>query len=462
VPDHRPAAVAGRDQRVRDRRLERWHDTRLASRSVALPILVAMPLRTFRFGRTRTIAAVLVGLAFAAAAAGQGVRLQRVAATGEAAPGGGVFDRFGAESAPIVAPVNARGDVAFFATLGRGNSGEGLFRWSRGRLVAVAREGDRVGSVGTLAGFGRHPVPALGDDGTVVFAAAIAGGRAIEGLFIARNGTVRPVALTGAQAPGSAGVLAALDAPAINARGDIVFLAGLRRGRETVEAVLIASGGRLRKIVAQGDPAPSGGSFAAFGPPTIDRDGAVAFGAAIEGRSVPGGIFIWQADQLRMVLGAGDESPIGGIFAKFSERVGFADHGTVVFHGQIKGAPAAAGIFAIRDGRTRAVARLGDAAPGGGQYSNFGLWPVISERGAIAFTAAVDGGPSPVIAVRVAGNGPRRVVGVGDSVPGGARIESFSLLPVVSIGAAGEVSFAVAPTTAGAGPEGLFVATAEP
>jgi hypothetical protein len=79
----------------------------------------------------------------------------------------------------------------------------------------------------------------------------------------------------------------------------------------------------------------------------------VAFGAAIEGRSVPGGIFIWKADQLRMVLGAGDESPIGGIFAKFSERIGFGDQGTIVFHGQLKGAPAAAGIFAIRDGRVR-------------------------------------------------------------------------------------------------------------
>jgi hypothetical protein len=319
-----------------------------------------------------------------------------------------------------------------------------------------------VGSVGALSGFGRHPVPALGDDGTVVFTATIAGGRAVEGLFVARNGAVRPVALAGAQAPGNAGVLAALDAPAVNARGDIVFLAGLRRGRETLEAVLIASGGRLRKVVAQGDPAPSGGSFAAFGPPTIDRDGAVAFGAAIEGRSVPGGIFIWKADQLRMVLGAGDESPIGGIFAKFSERIGFGDRGTIVFHGQIKGVPTAAGIFAIRDGRIQAVARLGDAAPGGGHYSNFGLWPVVSEKGTIAFTAAVDGGPSPVIAVRIASGGPRRVVGVGDSVPGGARIASLSLLPVVSIGAAGDVSFAVAPTTAGAGPEGLFVASAEP
>jgi len=419
-----------------------------------------MPPRPFRFGRAKVIGVLLASAALASVAAEETVRLQRVAATGEAAPGGGVFDRFGAEAMPIVAPVNARGEVAFFATLGRGDSGEGLFRWSRARVVAVAREGDKVASVGTLSGFGKHPVPALGDDGSVVFAAAISGGRAIEGLFVARNGTVRPVALAGAQAPGMSGVLAALDAPSINARGDIVFLAALRRGRETLEAVLIAAGGRLRKVVAQGDPAPSGGTFAAFGPPTINRDGAVAFGAAIEGRSVPGGIFIWKADQLRMVLGAGDETPIGGIFAKFSERIGFGDQGTVVFHGQLKGAPTAAGIFAIEDGRTRAVARLGDEAPGGGHYSNFGLWPAVNARGTIAFTAAVDGGPSPVIAVRVATGGPRRVVGVGDSVPGGERIASLSLLPVVSIGATGDVSFAVAPTTAGAGPEGLFVAPA--
>ena len=62
----------------------------------------------------------------------------------------------------------------------------------------------------------------------------------------------------------------------------------------------------------------------------------------------------------------------------------------------------------------------------------------------------------------MAASAPRRVVGVGDSVPGGARIASLSLLPVVSIGAAGDISFAVAPTTTGAGPEGLFVVSAEP
>ena len=347
-------------------------------------MLRAMPQRPFHFGCASAIGVFLISAACAGAAAEEVVRLQRVATTGEAAPGGGVFDRFGAEAAPIVAPVNSRGDVAFFATLGRGSSGEGLFRWSRGRAVAVAREGDRVASVGTLAGFGRHPVPAFSDDGTVVFAAAIAGGRAVEGMFIARNGT-RPAHRTRRRA--GARQRRACWRRSMRRRSmraaTSSFSPALRRGRETLEAVLIASGGRLRKVVAQGDPAPSGGSFAAFGPPTIDRDGAVAFGAAIEGRSVPGGIFIWKADQLRMVLGAGDESPIGGIFAKFSERIGFGDHGTIVFHGQLKGAPAAAGIFAIQRRSHSGGRPLGRRGPGRRpaiRTSDCGPWSAKRER----------------------------------------------------------------------------------
>jgi hypothetical protein len=406
---------------------------------------------------------LFAALAAAAASGDEPSRLRRVAATGDAVPGGGVFDRFGAESMPIVAPVNARGDVAFFATLGRANSDEAFFLWSRGRVIALAREGDRVPGVGRLSGFGKHPAPGLGDDGAVVFAAAIAEGRAVEGIFVAQNGRVRAVALSGAAAPSIAsGVLAALDAPAINAKGDIAFLASVRRGRESLDAILLSTRGQLRKIVAQGDPAPAGGTFAAFGPPTLNRNGALAFGAAVEGRAVPGGIFVWSAGQLRMVLGAGDDTPIGGIFAKFSERLGFSDGGTIVFHGLLKLAPVAAAIFAIEDGRPRAVAQLGQQAPGGGRFSNFGLWPAMSATGVIAFAAAVDDGPSPVIVVRTGREGLHRVVGVGDQLPDGARIASLTLLPVVSVGAAGAVSFAVAPTASGGGPEGIFLAAPDP
>jgi hypothetical protein len=407
--------------------------------------------------------AVCAVLAAATVSGDEPSRLRRVAGTGDPAPGGGVFDRFGTESMPIVAPVNARGDVVFFSTLGRAGTDEGFFLWSRGRVTAVAREGDRVPGAGRLSGFGKHPAPGLGDDGTVVFASAIAEGRAVEGIFAAQNGRVRAVALSGTGAPGIAsGVLASLDVPAINAKGDIAFLATIRRGRETMEALLLSTRGRLQKIVAQGDAAPAGGTFAAFGTPTLNRQGAVAFAAAVEGRAVPGGIFVWSAGQIHMVLGAGSDTPIGGIFAKFSERIGFSDQGTIAFHGQLKAAPVAAAIFAVEDGRPRVIAQLSDPAPGGGRFSNFGLWPAVSATGTIGFAASVDDGPSPVIVVRTGRAGLHRVVGVGDELPGGGRIASLTLLPVVSLGAAGSVSFAVAPTATGGGPEGVFLAAPEP
>ena len=421
-----------------------------------------MPVRQRCRNALRSLLVLLL-VSVTIAAADTPTRILRVVASGDAAPGGGVFDRFGAESMPIVAPVNAKGDVVFFATLGRAGTDEGFFRWSRGRINAVAREGDPVPGVGRLSGFGKHPAPGVSDDGTVVFAAAITGGRAVEGIFTAQGGRIRAVALSGAPAPGAAGsVLAGLDAPAINGRGDVAFVATVRRGRESTEALLLSTRGQLQKIVAQGDPAPAGGHFAGFGPPAINRDGMVAFGAAVEGKAVPGGIFAWKAGQLRMVLGAGDEMPIGGILAKFSERLGLSDAGTIAFHGLLKAAPVAAAVFAIEEGRPRVIAQLGDPAPGGGRFSNFGLWPAVGASGVVAFAAAVDDGPSPVIVVRTATDGLRRVVGVGDSVPGGARIASLTLLPVVSVNAAGAVSFAAAPTATGEGPEGVFLAAPEP
>jgi hypothetical protein len=416
-----------------------------------------MRLRHLRVVSALSCLVLLVTVAAAAPA------LQRVAATDEGAPGGGVFDRFGAESMPVVAPVNARGDVAFFATLRRGPADEGLYLRSRGRLTALAREGDRLPGAGRLSGFGKHPFPALADDGTVVFAAAITGGRGAEGIVVAQGGRLRALAVTGAAAPGvPAGVLSGVDAPAVNARGDVAFLATVRRGRESLEALFLARRGQLQKIVVQGDAAPAGGAFAAFGPPAINRDGAVAFAGAVEGKAVPGGVFLWRDNQVRMLLGAGDETPVGGIFAKFSERVGLSDTGSVAFHGLLKGGPVAAAIFALEGGRPRTIAKLGDAAPGGGTLSNFGLWPAMGASGVIAFTASVDDGPSPLIVVRTDGDRLRRVVGVGDVLPGGARVATLTLLPVVSVNTAGAVSFAVAPTATGEGPEGVFVAAPEP
>ncbi|HKA91124.1 MAG TPA: choice-of-anchor tandem repeat NxxGxxAF-containing protein [Haliangiales bacterium] len=396
----------------------------------------------------------LLSTAASHAADPSGVR--RVAVTGQPAPGGGTFDRFSVESLPIVAPINGKGQVAFFATVLRGRASEGFFLSSGTQITKLAADGDPAPGGGVFSGFGRHPVPALNDAGELAFAAAIAGARAVEGIFVASRRGTKSIALAGAAAPDiPSGTFASVDAPALNERGEVAFLATVRRGRETLEAIYLNAGGKSRKIVAQGDPAPAGGVFAGFGPPALNGKGSVVFGAVVEGRAVPGGLFVGKSGAIRMLVGAGEDTPDGGIFAKFSERVAVNDAGLVAFNAILKGAPIPGAIYVVDD-RVRRIAGLGDAAPGGGVFSHFGLWPSLSAAGAVVFAASVDGGASPV-AVFVAGRGATaRVSAVGDALPGGGTLVSFGLYPFAAASAAGAVTFAAAPDAVGAGAEGVF------
>jgi hypothetical protein len=76
-------------------------------------------------------------------------RLRTVVRSGLAAPGGGRFDRFDVASQPIAAPVNARGQVAFYATVLRAPAREGIFLADSERLSKVAGFGDPVPGGGT-------------------------------------------------------------------------------------------------------------------------------------------------------------------------------------------------------------------------------------------------------------------------------------------------------------------------
>ena len=382
--------------------------------------------------------------------------VRRVAISGQAAPGGGTFDRFSVESLPIVAPINSKGQVAFFATVQRGRASEGFFLASGMRISKVAIDGDPAPGGGVFSGFGRHPVPALNDGAELAFAAAISGARAVEGIFVASPRGTRAVALAGGAAPDiPSGTLASVDAPAINDRGDVAFLATVRRGRESLEAIYLHSGGKSRKVVAQGDPAPAGGTFAGFGPPSLNGKGLVVFGGVVEGRAVPGGLFAWKGGGIRMLVGAGEDTPDGGIFAKFSERIAVNDAGAVAFNAMLKGAAIAGAIYVVDD-RVRRIVGLGDAAPGGGAFSHFGLWPSLSAAGAVVFTASVDGAPSPVGVFVVSRGGTSRVSAAGDALPGGGTLVSFGLYPFAAASATGAVTFATAPDAVGAGAEGLF------
>lgn len=402
---------------------------------------------------------VFVGLVAATVSvAAEQPTIHRVVAARLAAPGEGTFERFNVEALPIVAPVNSKQQVAFFATIGRGRTSEGIFLASMTRVTKVAVAGDPAPGGGTFSGFGRHPIPALNDAGDVAFAATVAGGRTVEGVFLATKGRLQAVAVAGSSAPGiPSAVFAKPEAPALNNRGEVAFTATLQRGRESVEAIYLFSATRaLRKIVAQGNPAPEGGTFGGFGPPSINNRGVVAFAAWIEGPAVPAGIFVTDGARMQMLVGAGDKTPAGGIFASLSERVSLNDAGAIAFHSRLNNAPAAAAIFVAENEQVRKVAALGDEAPGGGRYSSFALWPSLSATGTVGFIASVDRRP-PMVAVFAATTaGTRKIVGVGDPLPGGGQLESFGLYPILAMSSAGGITFATAPSSDGGGVEGIF------
>src|SRR5215467_3838097 len=194
--------------------------------------------------------------------------LRAVIQSGAAAPGGGRFDRFDVTAQPIVAPVNARGQVAFYATVLHGPAREGIFLADAGQVTKVAAFGDSLPGGGTLAEFGAHPLPALNSAGHVAFAAQVAGGRGTEGVFLAGAEGLQAIALAGDDAPGvPAGVLVGFDAPALNDNDELAFVASVRRERDLLDVLYFWNGRRLQRLTAERELLRIGGTMDRIGDP---------------------------------------------------------------------------------------------------------------------------------------------------------------------------------------------------
>ena len=163
------------------------------------------------------------------------------------APGGGTFDRFHVEGQPAIAPVNDRGQVAFFATLAHARASEGMFLGDGSRIRVIALSGAPAPGGGKLASFSEHPVPALNRAGAVAFSASIARGTASQGVFLSSKQRLRVIALSGGASSGiPGGTFTEFHAPALNDSEEVAFLAGVRRGRDTLEAIYLHRAGTLR------------------------------------------------------------------------------------------------------------------------------------------------------------------------------------------------------------------------
>jgi len=371
--------------------------------------------------------------------------LRPVVRSGLAAPGGGRFDRFDVASQPTVAPVNARGQVAFYATVLHAPARDGIFLAGGGHVMKVAAFGDNLPGGGTLAGFGAHPLPALNSAGHVAFGAQVAGGRTTEGIFLAGVDGLQAIAVAGDDAPGvPLGVLVGFDAPALNDNDELAFVANVRRGRDMLDVLYFWNGRRLQRLVAEGDRLLRiGGALDKIGEPALNNSGVIAFPAAIFKGPALGGIFVAGARDLRLLVGTGDQAPGGAMILRFSERVAIDDADGIAF-----------GAHLGKDGVTReAVLRAGPEglaelavegapAPGGGRYAGFGPWPTVGPDGMTAFIAALDGGPGPLAAFAGATGDIRRVATMGETLPQGESIGRFALNAVAVAGPGGALTFA--------------------
>jgi len=389
------------------------------------------------------------------------VQLRPVATSGMPVPGGGTFDRFHVEGQPAITPVNDRRQVAFFATLAHARASEGMFLGDANGIQVIALSGSAVPGGGKLAGFPEHPVPALNRVGAVAFSASIAEGKASEGVFVSNKHRLRVIALSGSASSGvPGGIFTEFQAPALNDSGEVAFLAGVRRGRDTLEAIYLHRAGKLRKIAAAGDPAPGGGSFSAFGAPALNNKREVAFAAVIDGGSVTGGIFVASAAETRMLVGAGTPEPYGGIFAQFSDRVSINSGGSVLFNAILKLGPVNHALFVVERGEVRPVVGVGRAGSADADFSALGLWPSLSDDGTVAFIAAAADSSGAVGLFLAESLQTKRRAVVGDTLPDGATLVSFLLYPAVTCSPRGTLAFAIQGAAAGGKSfEAIFIAT---
>lgn len=421
------------------------------------PYRSASSLR-LRRGRRLLVAAIAVSANWCFADADP-AQLRPVATSGMPVPGGGTFDRFQVEGQPAITPVNDRGQVAFFATLARARASEGMFVGDGKRMEVIAVNGTPAPGGGKLVSFAAHPVPALNRAGSVAFSASVAGGKASEGLFLSSNRRLRAIALSGSAAPGiPAGAFSEFQAPALNDQGDVVFLAGVRRRRDALEAIYLHHAGKLRKVAASGDPAPEGGSFVAFGAPALNNKGEIAFAAVIDDGPYSGGIIVVSPTRTRLLVGTGTPEPHGGIISQFSDRLSINNSGSVLFNATLKLGPVAQALFVAEGDKLRSVAHVSQASSSNGHFSALGSWAGLSDDGAVAFIAAADDSAGTVGLYQADLNAPARRATLGDPLVDGGKLASFPLYPAVASSPGGALAFAIVREAAGESTEAIVIA----
>jgi hypothetical protein len=369
--------------------------------------------------------AVVSGTAGNAVADPKDFVLKPLAFLGDEAPGGGTF--FAVFESNVI---NNRGDVLFGSNVTTEDAA-GVFLLRKGSHVSeIARTGESAPG-GSVFVFGFLSPITLNNRGDVAFAFLLEPfeiGKSLVGVpagvyrFSSSAHKLSPVVIPGVtRAPGGEVFAGVSFGTSLNEPGDLVFSGILptEKGLPFPEQKGLGQGvfrarrtGAIASVVSPGDAAPGGGvfDFALLG--WINNRGDVAFQGHVAGEEIlapsdPPPDFIISAlsslyvkdgatGKIRSIAHAGDDAPGGGVYRQAFSPV-LNDSGAIAFLGDLSPSPAVnkvIGVYLHQRGVTIAVARPGDAMPGGGQFvtsATIGGWQVdVNNAGEVVFNAALD------------------------------------------------------------------------
>jgi hypothetical protein len=293
--------------------------------------------------------------------------------------------------------------------------------------------------------------PSINDGGDVAFLWSSAG--AVRAQRV-QGGLSETVAAPGSAAPGGGTFTDITDLPpAIDTSGRVVF--GARRSNGI--GGFYRTGALVGVVAEEGGDAGGGRQFVFFylgrnqAAPAVAEDGTVLFVAA---DTLGYAVFARTGALVRVVARAGD--PVAGtarfvsLFESLIPHLGagpsMASNADLIFDARITGGRR--GLYARRfGGPVRAIALDGDPAPGGGRFDGeFLSFHSINDDGVVAFLDATSGtgsGSSLSLYHGPGGGALRRIIGVGDPVPGSTALLS-GFLPPSGINASGAVALPVA------------------
>ena len=361
--------------------------------------------------------------------------------------------------------INSRGQIVFTSEQGKPDAahdqGETIFltrSGGQGPIAELNLPGKPAPGGGTFDGpIGSLSQDAINDQGDAAFGFTL-GSTVPYNAGIYRYSHVTG-ALTAVEVPGVTDAptggkfMGAWFNPSLNNQGDLAFIgvipttSGFNPASGLGEAVFMQNAqGKIIKLVAPGDPAPGGSSFDSFQNTSVNDQGDVAFGAHVAGDVSLGGdgtgLGAFQSAYLRYANGQivsighqGQTIPAsagGGVYdAVYTPKVNNRDQ--VAFTAGLRTTPPQTNvlndpqaIFFFSRGRTVAVARPGQAMPGGGTFASAGTFASqvgMNDRGQVVFAAKLNDGSEGVYQWS---HGILALIArTGTNIPGAGTISSF-------------------------------------